>query len=217
MTIRRAARSDRHQFPYPYVADRIEWVGDHWVKRQPMYAVNCSVCGEHAGIKRSGDINRAHKRGAKFYCARSCQKKPENTRTCNWCGQQFQHCPQPGRDNRGKYCSRPCYNAWQKTEENAGENHPSYTGGNPGRDCSRQEYRRWREAVFARDDFTCQGCGTKGGRLRGHHIKPFCKYPELELVVDNGATLCYECHNVIHEQHLDEYPISILEEVMAIA
>ena len=41
------------------------------------------------------------------------------------------------------------------------------------------DFRVWREAVFARDDYTCQECGERGGRLHPHHIKRFSEHPEL--------------------------------------
>lgn len=56
------------------------------------------------------------------------------------------------------------------------------------------EYRLWREAVFSRDDWTCQGCHNRGGKLHPHHIKPFALFPELRLAIDNGSTLCIACH-----------------------
>lgn len=56
------------------------------------------------------------------------------------------------------------------------------------------KYRNWRQAVFKRDDFTCQHCGERGGTLHADHIKPFAYFPELRFVVENGRTLCYECH-----------------------
>ncbi len=59
------------------------------------------------------------------------------------------------------------------------------------------EYKLWREAVFQRDNFTCQECGEKesvSGKLNAHHVKPFSLFPELRLAIDNGKTLCYECH-----------------------
>jgi len=55
-------------------------------------------------------------------------------------------------------------------------------------------YRQWREKVFIRDDFTCQNCGQRGGRLNADHIKPFCSFPDLRFQVSNGQTLCEECH-----------------------
>ena len=52
----------------------------------------------------------------------------------------------------------------------------------------------WRNAVYKRDDYTCQDCQIKGKRLNAHHIKGFKDYPELRFDLDNGITLCVDCH-----------------------
>ncbi len=58
------------------------------------------------------------------------------------------------------------------------------------------DYKLWREAVFKRDNYTCQGCGIRGGELNADHIKPFAWFPELRLAIDNGQTLCVPCHKL---------------------
>lgn len=62
-----------------------------------------------------------------------------------------------------------------------------------------EEGRLWRNAVFARDRYTCIWCGAKCGNgkrviLHADHIKPFYLYPELRFAIDNGRTLCINCH-----------------------
>lgn len=60
-----------------------------------------------------------------------------------------------------------------------------------------KEYVLWRTAVFMRDNYTCVWCNRKeevSGKLNADHIKPFANYPELRFAIDNGRTLCVECH-----------------------
>lgn len=60
------------------------------------------------------------------------------------------------------------------------------------------EYSKWRRLVFERDDYTCAGCGSRGGELNAHHIKPYKKHKDLRLEVSNGQTLCVACHRGVH-------------------
>jgi len=63
--------------------------------------------------------------------------------------------------------------------------------------CSSLKYKIWRMKVFIRDNYTCQVCKKVGGYLEAHHIKSWAKYPKLRYKIDNGITLCKECHNLI--------------------
>lgn len=60
------------------------------------------------------------------------------------------------------------------------------------------EHIQWRENVFSRDDYTCQECSERGGKLNAHHIVPFSVDVELSLDEENGVTLCETCHKRIH-------------------
>ena len=57
-----------------------------------------------------------------------------------------------------------------------------------------EKYMRWRNEVFKRDDWTCGDCGKRGGVLEPHHLKGWTKYPELRYIIENGITLCKNCH-----------------------
>lgn len=61
------------------------------------------------------------------------------------------------------------------------------------------DYKKWRESVFERDNYTCIWCGTKSQKgikvfLHADHIKSFAHHPELRFDRNNGRTLCIDCH-----------------------
>jgi hypothetical protein len=99
-----------------------------------------------------------------------------------------------------------------------GENHHRWKGGitelyHAIRTC--QEYLDWRKAVFKRDWFKCQDCGSKkSGSFHAHHlmylstivysynittIEEARACPAL-WDIDNGVTLCKDCHHSRHKK-----------------
>ena len=85
-----------------------------------------------------------------------------------------------------------------------GKNNPNWRGGTTPENIKIRtsiEYRLWREAIFARDNWICQKTGIKGGKLNPHHIKNFSKYPELRFAIDNGITLSEKAHKEFHKKY----------------
>lgn len=66
-------------------------------------------------------------------------------------------------------------------------------------------YKNWRTAVFKRDNYTCQRCNERGGRLEAHHIHPVREHKnDLSIYdVNNGITLCKKCHKLIGSNEND--------------
>lgn len=63
------------------------------------------------------------------------------------------------------------------------------------------EYDIWRNGVFARDGYTDQKYGIKGGKLVAHHILNFGEHLELRFAIDNGITLSDKAHREFHKKY----------------
>lgn len=81
-----------------------------------------------------------------------------------------------------------------------GENHYNWKGGTGTKrhqEMQQSKYLQWREAVFVRDNFTCQICKDYGVAFHADHIERWADNEELRYNVDNGRTLCVPCHYYI--------------------
>lgn len=149
----------------------------------------CLVC--NIPIKALGSLER---RAAKKFCSRQCRGISERklpTRQCLVCSAVFSISSSQLKNGYGVYCSQICYGKSQRTERYGSDKNELIR--------KSKEYREWRHKVFGRDKFTCQTCGVHSGlgfrvELVADHIKPFCDYIELRFDVNNGRTLCKECH-----------------------
>jgi len=82
-----------------------------------------------------------------------------------------------------------------------GENAQNWQGGlTPENERARrnQTYDLWRLSVYEKDNFKCTNCNKTGVQLHAHHLKSFAKNKELRYDINNGVTLCRECHIKIH-------------------
>jgi len=78
-----------------------------------------------------------------------------------------------------------------------GENHPRW---NPSKKIrERRELEEWRLSIFERDDYTCQNCNIRGTILAAHHLEAYNRSRHLRTDIDNGITLCQNCHVDFHK------------------
>ena len=154
---------------------------------------NCEVCGGEIKAKK-GSQDR------KRFCSRKCvginaaknKSFIENRNTIAW--------------NKGIKLPYPVWNKGIPFPQISGENNNKWKGGitaTNNKIRTSLEYKIWRRSVFERDGYTCVWCNDKGGWskeknktivLNADHIKPFAKYPEHRFDLDNGRTLCHDCH-----------------------
>ncbi len=100
--------------------------------------------------------------------------------------------------------------------KNMGELHWNFKGypnGERNKLMVRIEYKLWREAVFKRDNYTCQICNQYSGYLEADHIKPWAVYPELRYAIDNGQTLCKNCHKLKTKIDWQDYHFKVIRGV----
>ena len=129
--------------------------------------------------KRIGDGHKGRKTG-KFvlctYCKKESYKYPRTLR-CDW---------------KVMFCNKDCYYAWTRTSNN-----PVWKGDavpENRRLRSSGQYKRWRRTIWKKDNYTCQICRIRGGKLTADHIKSWAMHPELRFELSNGRTLCRDCH-----------------------
>lgn len=101
-------------------------------------------------------------------------------------------------------CARKGIKCWHcYIESVSGENSQNWKSELTEEDriLSRQypEYKAWVYDVFNRDCYTCQICGIHSGTpFNAHHLDGYNWCVDKRLDVNNGITLCEECHKEFH-------------------
>lgn len=162
--------------------------------------VECKNCGK--AFKQ--------KRPKQMYCCNECRLHRKNKNKyelvkCDFCGKEFEKLKCYTKDKTHLYCSNECrWNGFSKFY--SGENSPEYNHDKPLeerlKDRKYIEYYEWRKQVYEKDNYTCQCCGdNKGGNLVAHHILNYSEHDNLKIDINNGITLCKNCHKLFHDTY----------------
>ena len=152
----------------------------------------CEICGkEYRAVNDYTDKNGYERR--QRYCSKECwSKRARIINHCLYCGKEII----TRKSVNKKYCGNDCRNLDYRNRQKGEASHFWRGGKTQEKKLLRTsaEYKSWRGNVFLRGNYTCQECGKSGRDLEPHHIKEVCNYPELMFDIDNGVTLCHECH-----------------------
>ena len=161
---------------------------------------NCPTCDELF-------MGRNYPNRIQKYCNKLCWEKrnPPTILIC-YCGRKKET-----YQREQKYCSNECRNKDYKKRK--GKNVSAWKGGRTHKNKllrTSADFREWRRKVFERDNYACQNCGIrskKGERvyIHPHHIKYLSTHPELAFDVENGLTLCVDCHFERHKAERVEH------------
>lgn len=205
---------------------QLEVIAFSHVKRQSHWKVKCNDCSNTYVIIRSSItgkkpiskcqkcfLNKLHKSrrvcllGKKFgrltvieYLGQD--KNRVGTWLCQCeCGELRVLLSTPLTTGHTKSCG--CYHRESTSNRFRGSKHHFWNPELTKEDRKRKnkEYSDFRNAVFVRDDYTCQCCKVRGGKLQAHHLDGFHWCKEKRTDVGNGITLCVNCHSEFHETY----------------
>lgn len=197
--------SDRKKF-CTFECSVVSQTNDKLNKREKK---NCGICGAIFYVPKCRVLSAQ-------FCSNKCRsvavglkiRKPAIYKNCLFCEREFsvRSCIAKIRN----YCSVKCSS---RALTKRGKDSPHWKGGIDYRKAIREsgKYRKWRNNIFKRDEYTCQKCHIKGGRLEVNHIVLFSEIlrknniRSLESALNcyelwnegNGITLCKECHRKI--------------------
>jgi len=163
----------------------------------------CITCGKKFKVKLS-EIDNKYRSPRGKYCSKKCLTKRYYIK-CKVCGKKVMSRPSEKR----KYCSQSC-----TAKDRKGKKNGKWKGGitpKARRIRTSQKYYEWQQKVFKRDNWTCQHCKKRGGKLIAHHIKSLADLiknnpnkfridDDYFYQIENGLTFHPSCHYIIHNK-----------------
>ncbi len=173
---------------------------------------NCIRCG----IELIDDNWYSSHKKKKYYICKKCQSKYMKSRRIR---NDRKNMTQTHKDNISKaLLGKP------KPKEFifkyfSGKNNPNWKGGISTllqKIRLSDKYSEWRKSIYIRDNFTCQICKKRCGKVEAHHIRRFSHIIEDNNIktfeaamgcaeiwdISNGITLCKGCHNTFSKREL---------------
>jgi 5-methylcytosine-specific restriction endonuclease McrA len=140
-----------------------------------MYIRNCPDCGKELSYSVKSCLNRAIR----------------NNSVCISCSQKGENHP-----NYGKTLSEETRRRLSIAKGGNGELNHKWPG-----------MTTWSRRVKERDDYICQHCHLDGlpEEMDAHHIIPKSKFSQYAYDLNNGQTLCKDCHRIEHNKR-PNYP-----------
>lgn len=161
------------------------------------YTHICKVCG----------ITYTTKHSKSKYCSKECTTKARSkkiTYKCENCGKETSVKPYTYNKSEHHYCSDKCHRehkpTWYKGELIYNYN-PNRTNIQRKKERKSNEDLKFINGVKKRDNYTCVCCGKRGGNLVSHHVNSYNHYKEGRYDINNGVTLCQECHLNFHKEY----------------
>jgi endogenous inhibitor of DNA gyrase (YacG/DUF329 family) len=174
------------------------------------FEYDCSWCGDTV-VRNTTEYKKA-------FCSDSCR---DSWQSDNWSGEDnpnFQNakkdfkCKNCGDiytqyewfEGRTKFCSTDCLGDWRSNNW-TGEDSPVWKEVNAETEKFTTAERR---QILERDNYTCQECGETEVKLNAHHINPAASYPKKAHDIDNGVTLCIDCHADRHDEPIKSFVLA---------
>jgi 5-methylcytosine-specific restriction endonuclease McrA len=180
-----------------------------------MFIRNCLDCGKEMSYSKKWILNRAIKNNSVCVpCSKKGEKHPFYGKTHS--GEHCRKISENMKGNKNNLGNKHSEETLRKMSENMkGEKNPSYgktpseetrrnisigNGGSGKLDQKWPGLRAWANRVKERDEYVCQHCYYDGlpEEMDAHHIVPKSKFPQYAYDLDNGQTLCKQCHRIEH-------------------
>lgn len=148
------------------------------------------------------------------WCSRECFDQYANSldhgwawkggrATCSICGNSMSYTLGQSIAKDSPICMK-CrgqgFNPW-------GKEHPNYNGYSV-KGIGGERSETYKKHLLKRDEYKCINCGNENVNvLQACHIIPCSEKPELALELENGVTLCANCHLLFDKGFIDyDYP-----------